>query len=293
MNRVRSVTECNQVFYTGSGVGVAILDSGCYLHMDFSDRITAFYDVLDGREKPYDNQGHGTHIAGIIGGSGKAAGGRYRGMAPDCNLIVVKALDRMGNGEAKDVVNGIRWIINNRERYRIRVLNLSVGTLPQTGKIEKADLVRAADAAWDAGITVVVAAGNNGPEPMSITTPGISRKVITVGCSEDESLFMGKKIKTGLSGRGPTPYCISKPDILAPGRNVVSCKNTGRDYISKTGTSMSTAVVSGAIALLFEKEPQLSPKDVKLALKNSATDLGWEKNRQGWGALNVRRLLRT
>lgn len=292
MNRVRLMTECNRIPYTGKGVTVAILDSGIYPHIDFSDRIIGFCDVLDGKVHAYDNQGHGTHIGGIIGGSGEASRYQYQGIAPDCNLVAVKALDRMGNGEADDVVKGIQWVIKNKERYRIRILNLSVGTLPETGRAEKADLVKAVDTAWDAGLVVVVAAGNNGPSPMSITTPGISRKVITVGCSEDESVFRGKKIKTGLSGRGPTPFCITKPEILAPGRNVMSCKNVRNEYVKKSGTSMATAVVSGGIALLLEKWPELSPKDVKLALKNSTTDLGWEKNRQGWGALNLRRLLR-
>lgn len=292
MNRVRIITECNRIPYTGKGVTVAILDSGIYPHMDFLDRIIGFYDVLGEKTQPYDNQGHGTHIAGIIGGSGRASQYQYKGIAPGCNLVGVKALDRLGNGDAGDVIKGIEWVIENKERYRIRILNLSVGTLPETGKEEKADLVKAVDVAWDEGLVVVVAAGNNGPGPMSITTPGISRKVITVGCSEDETNLKEKKVKTGLSGRGPTPFCITKPEIIAPGRNIVSCKNTKNGYVMKAGTSMATAVVSGAIALLLEKRPELSPKDVKLTLKNSAIDLGWEKNRQGWGMLNVRGLLR-
>lgn len=291
MNRVRIITKSSRISYTGKGITVSILDSGIFPHPDFSDRIIGFYDVLEGKTEAYDNQGHGTHIAGIIGGNGKASGYRYRGMAAECNLVAVKALDRMGNGDAQDVVKGIRWIIDNKERYRIRILNLSVGTLPETGKTEKADLVRAVDEAWDSGLVVVVAAGNNGPGPMSITTPGISRKVITVGCSEDEADLHRKKIKTGYSGRGPTPFCIAKPEIVAPGRNIVSCRNYGNDYVSKSGTSMATAVVSGAIALLLEKCPELSPKEVKLALKNAAMDLGWERNRQGWGVIQVQKLL--
>lgn len=291
MNRVRILTECNRISCTGKGVTIAILDSGIYPHIDFAERIIGFYDVLSGKTQPYDNQGHGTHIAGVIGGSGRASHFLYRGMAPECNLVGVKALDSLGNGEAEDVIKGIKWVIANKEQFRIRILNLSVGTLPETGYEEKADLVKAVDAAWDAGLVVVVAAGNNGPRPMSITTPGISRKVITVGCSEDETKIKGKKLKTGLSGRGPTPFCITKPEIVAPGRSIISCKNAKTDYTTKTGTSMATSVVSGAIALLLEKRPELCPRDVKLALKNSAVDLGWDRNRQGWGRLNVSRLL--
>ncbi len=291
MNRVRILTGCNQTSYTGKGVTAAVLDSGIYPHMDFDNRIIGFYDVLSGQKDAYDKQGHGTHVAGILGGSGKASRFLYRGIAPECNLVGVKALDERGNGEAGDVIEGIRWIIENKEKYRIRILNLSVGTLPDTGKLEKQKLIKAVDEAWNEGLVVVVAAGNNGPKPMTITTPGISRKVITVGSSEDDRTGKYKRAKTGLSSRGPTPFDVVKPEIVAPGQNIVSCKNLRNEYTTKSGTSMSTPVVSGAIALLLEKRPELAPDEVKIFLQMSAVDLGWDKNRQGFGMLNINRLL--
>jgi len=159
---------------------------------------------------------------------------------------------------------------------------------------------------WDNGIVVVVAAGNNGPGPMSISTPGISRKVITVGSSDDNvavEIFGNSKSKD-YSGRGPTPFCIKKPDIVAPGSNIISCNisryslrskdgyaNSPMMYTVKSGTSMATPVVSGAIALLLSKYPNLTNKEVKLKLRESAVDLGHHWEKQGWGLLNVRRLL--
>ncbi len=291
MNRVRLLTRCGRLPYSGKGVTVAVLDSGIYPHIDYADRIIGFFDGIRRKTKPYDDQGHGTHIAGIIGGDGRASGGTYKGMAPGCNLVALKVLDGKGNGEAEYVVEAIHRLLENKNRYRVRILNLSVGTLPEAGTEEKTSLVKAAEEAWDAGIVVVAAAGNNGPKPMSITTPGISRKVITVGSSERDKTDKRGEILEGASSRGPTPFCIRKPEILAPGKGIISCRNAKNGYVSKTGTSMATAVVSGAIALLLEKYPYLSPAEVKLALYHSAVDLGWDKNRQGWGALDVSRLL--
>lgn len=291
MNRVRALTHCQETGYSGKGVTVAVLDSGIYPHADYADRIVGFYDIFTGRTKAYDDQGHGTHIAGIIGGNGRASGRTYMGMAPEARLFSLKVLDKMGNGETEQVLKALEYLLSVKEQYRIRIVNMSVGTIPKAGQTEKNNLVRAVERVWDAGLVVVAAAGNNGPEPMSITTPGISRKVITVGSSEKDKRLENGKIAGGASGRGPTPFCVCKPDILAPGKGVISCRNAKNGYIAKTGTSMSTAVVSGAIALLLEKKPWLTPAEVKLALYRSAVDLGWDKNRQGWGMLDVKRLL--
>ena len=128
---------------------------------------------------------------------------------------------------------------------------------------------------------------------MTITTPGISRKVITVGCSDDdkEVNVMGNKM-VDYSGRGPTSACICKPDIVAPGSSIISCSNKAGRYTVKSGTSMSTPLVSGAIALLLEKYPYMVNRDVKLMLRERAVDLGLPRNQQGWGLLDVGRLLK-
>lgn len=279
--------------WTGKGVGVAILDTGIYLHEDFNDRIIAFRDIVHRKKDPYDDNGHGTHISAIIGGNGGCSGHRYQGVAPGCNLISVKVLDRKGNGYASDVLAGLRWIRENKDNYNIKIVNISVGSFTKKGMSENSALVKGVNAAWDDGLVVVVAAGNNGPGRMTITTPGISRKVITVGCADDhkEVSVMGSKM-VDYSGRGPTYACVCKPDIVAPGSSVTSCANEIGKYVEKSGTSMSTPLVSGAIALLLEKFPNMSNRDVKLALMERSVDLGLPRNQQGWGMLDIEKLLK-
>ena len=314
MNRVNKIIESDWAHergYTGKGVGVAIVDTGIALHRDFiegGNRVIGFVDFVNHRNEPYDDNGHGSHVAGIIGGNGFSSKGRYKGVAPECNLIGVKVLDHRGDGNISDVLAGLQWIMDNRKKYNIRIVNISVGTSAKDNLDENSLLVQGVDAVWDNGIVVVVAAGNNGPGPMSISTPGISRKVITVGSSDDNvavEIFGNSKSKD-YSGRGPTPFCIKKPDIVAPGSNIISCNisryslrskdaspyaNSPMMYTVKSGTSMATPVVSGAIALLLSKYPELTNKEVKLKLRESAVDLGHHWEKQGWGLLNVRRLL--
>lgn len=198
----------------------------------------------------------------------------------------------MGNGKVSDVLAGLQWIMNNKEKYNIRVVNISVGAIPKKGNEEDSSLVRGVNAVWDSGVAVVVAAGNNGPHPGTITAPGISRKVITVGASDDDTLIeaWGNKL-IDYSGRGPTNSCILKPEIVAPGSNIISCQNSRNGYVAKSGTSMATPVVSGAVALLLEKYPYMSPKDVKIRLHDTAVDIGLAKNQQGWGILDIKKLL--
>ncbi len=295
MDQVKSEIRWQEAYrqgLTGKGIGVAILDTGIFPHQDFDNRILAFQDFLNHKRNPYDNNGHGTHISAIIGGSGAASEGRYAGIAPKCNLISVKVLDQQGNGFASDVLSGLSWIRSHKDKYGIRIINISVGSFTRKGMTENSALVRGVNAAWDDGLVVVVAAGNNGPARMTITTPGISQKVITVGCSDDyhEVLVSGNRM-VDYSGRGPTYACIRKPDVVAPGSRIVSCKNASGLYQIKSGTSMSTPIVSGAVALFLEKYPNLSNKEVKLKLRESCRDLGLPPNQQGWGLLDIERLL--
>jgi len=317
MNRVSEIIESNWAHergYLGKGVGVAIVDTGIALHKDFiegGNRVVAFVDFINQRTEPYDDNGHGTHVAGIIGGNGYSSKGKYKGVAPECNFIGVKVLDHRGDGNISDVLAGLQWVMDNRKKYNIRIVNISVGTSSKDNLDENSLLVQGVNAVWDHGIVVVVAAGNNGPGPMSISTPGISRKVITVGSSDDNIAVevFGSGRSKDYSGRGPTPFCIKKPDIVAPGSNIISCnisrystrsKNgelrlTSSDspmmYTIKSGTSMATPVISGSIALLLSARPGLTNREVKLKLRDCAVDLGQHWEKQGWGLLNIRRLL--
>lgn len=219
---------------TGKGITAAVLDTGIFPHMDFDGRIVAFRDLVYGRETPYDDNGHGTHVCGILGGSGRASGGKYQGAAPGCRFVVVKILDRRGNGRKQDILAAIDWVCKERIRLNIRILNISVGTTEQEKTVDDL-LVQAVERAWDDGITVVTAAGNLGPAPGSITAPGNSRKVITVGAGD---LLEPRR---GISGCGPTRDCVCKPDLVAPGKRLISCApgRSRKEYVVKSGTSMA------------------------------------------------------
>lgn len=272
-------------YYTGKGIGVCILDTGIYDHIDFAGRIWAFYDFLSYKRLPYDDNGHGTHVAGLLAGNGTASMGKYRGAAPGCGIISLKVLDRYGNGSQEDVLRAFRWIREYRQQYRIRVVNISVGTTCNSRK-DHTELVEKVEQLWDEGMVVVAAAGNQGPRPGSITAPGNSRKVITVGSSD---MLEGR---SGISGRGPTSECVCKPDIVAPGNQIMSCvPGKPYSYGIKSGTSMSTPLVSGAIACALEKDYTLTNVDIKTMLMNSAEDMGLPRNQQGWGRFNRRKFL--
>ena len=268
-----------QLPYTGKDVGICILDTGIAAdHPDFRGRIQAFADFISYKRIPYDDNGHGTHVAGILCGDGTASGGKYKGVAPGSRLTVLKVLDRFGDGNKEDVLRAFDWLLHNFMQYRIRIVNISVGTTCNARK-DHDTLIEGVEKLWDAGLVVVAAAGNQGPRPGSVTAPGSSRKVITVGSSD---MLTGG---TAISGRGPTFECVCKPDLVAPGGRITSCI-PGGGYGIKSGTSMSTPVISGAIALMLEKDPLLTNVEIKMMLKESADDMGFPQNQQGWGRFN-------
>ena len=271
--------------YTGNHVGVCVLDTGIFPHIDFTGRILAFQDFIGHRIRPYDDNSHGTHVCGIIGGDGRASEGRIRGIAPGCSLIVLKVLDRTGNGRKEDVLQAFRWILENKRYYGIRVVNISVGTTCRRAEDHRV-LIAGVEQLWDAGLVVVAAAGNQGPKPGSVTAPGCSKKIITVGSSD---MLSGKR---AVSGRGPTFECVCKPDLVAPGRQIMACTpGAGNLYSMKSGTSMSTPLVSGAIALALEKDSLLSNVEIKMMLRDSCDDMGLPRNQQGWGKFNCKKFL--
>ncbi len=289
----------------GSNITVAIIDTGIALHQDFFHvpapyshmprsckcRIHAFHDILGKNRMPVDTNGHGTHIAGIIGSCGMA-NGHYIGIAPACSLLAIRILDGHGNGHFEHLLKAIDWILMHRHQYHIRIVNISIGALP-SGNPDRDDLVLAAvESLWDAGIIVVSAAGNQGPDKCTVTVPGTSPKIITVGAYDDDlAVRSNGRIVKHYSGRGPTRACVIKPEIVAPGYGITSCRNHKYGYTTKSGTSMATPFVSGAIALLLELHPEMTGRDVKLALYHSCRDLGLSKEQQGWGLLSIPALL--
>lgn len=287
---------CNR--YTGRGVSIAILDTGVYPHPDLAGRIRAFRDLVGRRTSPYDDNGHGTHVASCAAGDGSRSGGRYRGPAPGAGLVVVKVLNKTGAGAMSNLLAGIDWVLANRERYRIRILNLSMGAPARTGCADD-PLCQAAERAWAAGIVVVAAAGNEGPDPRTIASPGISPRVITVGALDDHGTPSRRDdTVAAFSSRGPTPDGVHKPDLLAPGVAITAAR-APRSYLDKTGagertgayltlsgTSMAAPIISGICALLLEARPELTPDEVRGLLLAAADDAGLPPDTQGAGAVN-------
>ncbi len=290
MDRVKKLihAEEEEVFpYTGSGVTVAILDTGIAMHPDFADRVIGFRDFVGTSRMPYDDCGHGTHVAGCLCGNGACSGGLYAGVAPGCRILSGKVLDDKGDGTISNMAAGIEWVLDSRELYQIKILNISV-SMGETDHVRMMQyLVSCLEKVWDAGIFVVVAAGNKGPAAGSISPLGASRKVVTVGCHDGNSFHGRQNSCESYSGRGPTCAELKKPDIVAPGTDIMSCSagflqtvRGCRDaYIVKNGTSMSTPLVAGAAALCLQKYPEYSNEQLKRRILWSASDLGesWSK----------------
>ncbi len=289
---------CDDIFkgrYLGQGITAAILDTGITLHPDFGRRIVAFRDFVDFQHRIYDDSGHGTHVAGILAGSGRMSEGVYSGIASEAELVIGKVLDEDGNGSVRAVLQGIEWILEKQNEWNLRIVNLSVGTQPGLKEKEEQRLLEAVENMWDAGIVVVVSAGNSGPKEGTIAVPGNSRKVITVGAVDRMFQKGGSGIsRWDYSGRGPVGECILKPDLSAPGTQIMSCNGNytnrfRKPYAMKSGTSMATPIVSGAIACLLSKYPDMSNVEVKLRLRERC--MSGQEGGLGWGVLNVERLL--
>lgn len=288
MKRVKKEVHANRVYkegYTGKGIRIALLDTGTAPHSGLNRRVVYFKDYINGRKELYDDNGHGTHIAGILCG-GYDEKKEVIGMAPQSELCVFKILDNHGNGSTEKAIQALNWIQKNHKKYQIRILNFSMGYLPNSKPNLQKILIEKLETLWDDGVIVVTAAGNNGPKENTVTVPGISRKVITVGSSDDiyES-------PNSYSGRGPTTCCIVKPEILAPGTDIRSYGLREGKYEVKSGTSMSVPIVCGALALALEKNRNLRPSEVKMLLYDTVSDKV-KKISPSWGILDVDNLIK-
>ncbi len=288
----------------GSGVTVAVVDSGIAAHPDLGDRLVAEVEIVGHEQGFADPYGHGTHVAGIIAGDGTlssdaASHRRFNGLAPRANLVSVRVLDANGGGRVSDVMAGIDWVVAHRDRYGIRVLNLSLGH-PVDQSYVTDPLCQAAERAWNAGIVVVAAAGNGGADGYAtIHSPGNDPAIITVGASNN--FLTGSRaddLLTTYTSRGPTPLDhVVKPDLVAPGNRTISLRAEGstldtlypalrvkqgvyRDdpatadldspYYQLSGSSMAAGVVSGMAALMIQSDPSITPDAVKARLMKSA-----------------------
>lgn len=286
LKEVLNMQEVWDKGFTGKGIGIAVVDTGIYPHDDIKDRIIAFKDFVNDKTEPYDDNGHGTHCSGCAAGSGARAGGKFKGTAPEANLIGVKVLNKQGGGSMSNIINGIQWVIDNKEKYNIRVMSMSLGG-PALQK-EKNDLVAlAVKKCLEAGIVPVIAAGNSGPGLGTIGTPAISTDALTVGAYNDRNTVeKDDDVVAYFSSRGPTVKDMNlKPDILTPGVQIVSCNSPGsyidknlithlgEDYVLMSGTSMATPAMAGVVADVIQANPKLNPADVIMLCKNTANPM--------------------
>jgi serine protease AprX len=316
--------------YTGRGVGVAIIDSGISSwHDDLGyygsstsvrtkngQRVVGFVDFVDGRTTPYDDNGHGTHVAGTVAGNGYDSYGARAGIAPEAHLVGLKVLDDRGRGVISDVIAALDWIVANKNLHNIRVANLSVGAAV-TESYMTDPLTLAAKRAVDAGIVVVAAAGNLGKNAQgrtqygAITAPGNAPWVLTVGAySHQGTVWRTDDVMAAYSSRGPSAVDFeAKPDLVAPGTGIVSLSDptstfyttkasylfsgsrstSYRPYLSLSGTSMAAPVVTGSVALMMQANPSLTPNMVKAILQYTAQVYGnYDALTQGAGFLNTK-----
>jgi serine protease AprX len=298
---------------TGKGITIAVLDTGLWTDGpdNFKSRVLASIDLVDTGSKPVtgDAYGHGTHVTSIAASGARTLKGTSFGIAPAANLVIVRAFDGEGVGSYTNVIAGINWILTNRQKYKIRVLNLSFGAPPESNYWDD-PLNQAVMAAWKAGIVVVVSAGNEGPNPMTIGVPGNVPYVITTGALTDNHTPYDPTDDrlASFSSTGPTYEGFVKPEVVAPGGHMVGSMsyqsylaNIDPGSMSKnetlftmSGTSQAAAVTSGVVALMLQANPTLTPDTVKCRLLSSASPavtstgaLAYSIFQQGAGLINA------
>jgi serine protease AprX len=281
---------------------VAVLDTGIDNLPDFSGRLIGGVD-LTGDGNPFQDQyGHGTFVAGLIAGDGASSSGRFSGEAPGANLVAIKVAGATGTTDIATVIEGVQWAVANQARFHIRVMNMSLGFEPVVSSLLD-PLDMAVESAWNAGIAVITSAGNAGPFNGTILSPGDDPLVITVGALDDlAQSSLAHDEMTNFSSAGPTtPDGWIKPDLVTSGRSVISLAAPGSTIESEhpsarigagnfvgSGTSFSAAITSGAAALILEKNPTITPNQLKARLLGT-TSAGPVGNPfvDGHGALNA------
>ncbi len=271
----------------------AVIDTGVQPHIDLSfpyNQIINSVDFINGKELSYDDNGHGSFVAGVLSSKGVVSGGKYAGIAPGINIISLKALDHNGEAGAFSILKAMQWVYDNKSKYNIKVVCMSFGSSP-VGKNDP--LMLGADVLWDNGIVVVSAAGNSGPERETIKSPGSSTKIITVGAIDDRRETDEEYTIAEFSSRGPI-YGNYKPDLVAPGVNIVGSSNYAVHksfYGSMSGTSVATPMVAGICCNLLKENKKLSPNQIKQLLISSCEPITHNRNDEGFGLINYEKLL--
>lgn len=297
MKNIRAYYGLNNYDSLNSNNGnVVIIDSGISMHPDLINNVSRFYNFTKQSDNIYDEFGHGTHIAGIIAGTGVASNQEIVGINPGQNLISLKVLDKKGNGDFDNLYNALEWTLYNASKYKIRLVNLSINIKTNINRIKETQIYTLIDRLWNNNIVIVTSAGNKQDEIID----GIAAmpQVITVGCYDEfcgENQISAGKCCGAYSRNGFIYNDYYKPDVLAPGSRIISCSNKWYKrsgfYDEKSGTSMATAIVSGAISLLLKKNETLENYKIKNLIEKSCYNLGFTKDRQGAGLLDINKLM--
>lgn len=263
---------------------VAVIDTGIYPHIDFllgKNKVIKFVDLINKKEKMYDDNGHGTFVSGVICGWGIV--NKYAGFDKNTNIISIKALDENGETDTTKILEAMQWVLDNKDKYNITTVCMSFGSIYR----QSDPLIMGAEVLWNNGIVVVTAGGNSGPESSTIMSPGTSRRVITVGSLD--SIKNGDIKVADFSSRGPVNNYY-KPDIVVPGTDIVSCdvfSQTGKFYVGMSGTSVSTPMVAGICSILKSINPMYSPDQIKYMLLSACTPIEHDRNKEGYGYLDL------
>lgn len=293
-NVARNVLSRPNDNLNGEGVGVAFIDTGLFRHSDFligENRVKMFVDFVGEKKYAYDDNGHGTFVAGVCAGNGALSGGKYMGFAPKANIYSLKALDSKGEAYSNKILSAMQWIYENHKKHKIKVVCMSFGSEP-LGLNDP--IMNGAEELWKSGVIVVAAAGNSGPDFQSIKSPGVSRRLITVGGMDDNRLDEDNYSSSffeiaDFSSRGPS-FKSFKPDLVAPAVDIISCKKGG-GYTKLSGTSVATPMIAGAMCLLCEKNPNITPDEAKRRLLSVCKPISYNKNLEGFGYPNLTNLL--
>lgn len=287
INHSKKVLKLPSDLYVDLSICCAIIDTGVSPSLDLcvsKNRIIYFKDFINNKSKPYDDNGHGTFITSVLAGSGLVSGGEYAGIVPNLNFISLKALNHEGETDAFTILDAMEWVYRNHKKYNIKVVCMSFGS-SVLGQNDP--LIMGAEALWDSGITVVVAAGNSGPAPQTIKSPGASAKLITVGAMIDDREDAKFDIAS-FSSRGPI-LDNYKPDIVAPGVGIkagCSFHINKKHYSIMSGTSVSTPMIAGIVSYISSLNSKLSPNMIKHFLINNCVEITGHRNLEGFGYFN-------
>jgi len=271
---------------TGDHVTIAVIDSGLNPGADFGGRIAGSRNFSSESYFPFDQNGHGTWVAGII--AGRDPRGRYLGIAPGADLLSVKVAGRDGSAHAGDVIEALQWVVRNKDRYDVGVINISLNSAIADSYLRD-PLAAAVEEAWFQGIVVVVSAGNLGASPFAVDhAPANDPFVITVGSFDDRGTpARSDDVIADWSSRGVTVDGYAKPEVTAPGVGIVSVSGGNHTYLARqapeavvdgrflrlSGSSASAAIVSGTVALMLDGDPSLTPDEVKYRAAAAGTPL--------------------